>query len=87
MVVPVGTTGVNRLNLPPSSLHQFSFWLRQGAQGVTMSVRLWGTKCSKALNLYLSLIGLSQVGLRSVRGRSEVSLSSVYRHTTFSDYM
>ena len=38
------------------------------------SVRLSGTKCSKALNLHLSLIGLSQVSLGSVSGQSEVSL-------------
>ena len=55
-------------------------WLRQGAQGVTLcvclSVCLSGTKCSKALNLHLSLIGLSQVSLRSVSGQSLVSLRS-----------
>ena len=38
-----------------------TFWLRQGAQGVTLSVCLSGTSLSKALNLHLSLIGQSQV--------------------------
>ena len=42
-----------------------------------MSVRLSGTKCSKALNLHLSLIGQSRVSLRSVSGQSQVSLRSV----------
>ena len=50
------------------------FWLRQGAQGVTLSVRvsvcLSGTSLSKAMNLHLSLIGKSQVSLRSVQGQS-----------------
>ena len=32
----------------------FDFWLRQGAQGVTMSVCPSGTSLSKALNLHLS---------------------------------
>ena len=42
-----------------------------------MSVRLSGTKCSKALNLHFSLIGLSQVSLRSISGQSQGSLRSV----------
>ena len=39
------------------------YWLRQGAQGVSLSVCLSGTSLSKALNLHLSLISLSQVSL------------------------
>ena len=35
------------------------------------------TKLFKALNLHLSLIGQSQVSLRSVSGQSQVSLRSV----------
>ena len=42
-----------------------------------MSVCPSGTKLSKALNLHLSLIGQSQVSLRSVSGQSQVSLRSV----------
>ena len=42
------------------------FLAPSGAQGVTMSVCPWGTKLSKALNLHLSLIGLSKVCLRFV---------------------
>ena len=38
---------------------------------------LSGTKCSKALNLHLSLIGQSQVSLGSVSGQSQVSLRLV----------
>ena len=37
-----------------------------GSQKVTLSVRLSGTSLSKSLNLCLSLIGLSQVSLRSL---------------------
>ena len=43
----------------------------------TLSVRLFGTKCSKALNLHLYLIGQSQVSLGSVSGQSQVSLRPV----------
>ena len=43
-------------------------------ESLFVSVCLWGTKCSKALNLHLSLIGLSQVSLGSVSGQSQVSL-------------
>ena len=53
------------------------FLAPSGAQGVTLSVCPSGTKCSKALNLHLSLIGLSQVSLRSVSGQSQFSLRSV----------
>ena len=53
------------------------YWLRQGAQGVSLSVCLSGTSLSKALNLHLSLIGQSQVSLRSVSGQSLVSLRSL----------
>ena len=42
-----------------------------------LSVCLSGTNLSKALYLHLSLIGLSQVSLRSVSGQSQVSLESV----------
>ena len=52
-----------------------------GAQGVTLSVCLSvclsSTNLSKALNLHLSLMGLSQVCLRLVLGQSWVSLRSV----------
>ena len=34
-------------------------------ESLCLSVRLWGTKCSKAPNLHLSLIGQSQVSPRS----------------------
>ena len=47
------------------------------SHSVRLSVRLSGTKCSKALNLHLSLIGLSQVSLGLVSGQSQVSLRSV----------
>ena len=57
-----------------------SFWLPQGAQGVTLSVRLFGTKLSKALNIHLRAVwvslGQSQVSLRSVSGQTQVSLRS-----------
>ena len=44
-----------------------SFWLRQELrESVCPSVCPSGTKCSKALNLPLSLIGLSQVSFRSL---------------------
>ena len=50
----------------------FSFLAPSGAQGVTLSVRPSvcpsGTILSKGLNLHRSLIGLSQVSLRSVSG-------------------
>ena len=51
------------------------FWLRQELrESVCLSVRpsvcLSGTSLSKALNLHLSLIGQSQVSLRSVLGQS-----------------
>ena len=42
-----------------------------------LSVCLSGTNLSKVLNLHLSLIDLSQVGLRLVSGQSLVSLGSV----------
>ena len=43
------------------------FWLCQELRvSVCLSVRLSGTKFSKALNLHLSLIALSQVSLRSL---------------------
>ena len=45
-------------------------------ESLCVSVRPSGTKCSKALNLHLSLIGLSQVSLWSVSGQSLVSLWS-----------
>merc|ERR1711860_302628 len=44
---------------------------------VRLSVCLFGTKCSTALNLHLSLIGQSQVSLGSVSGQSQVCLWSV----------
>ena len=56
-----------------------AFLAPSGAQGVTLSVclsvRLSGTKWSKALNLHLSLITQSQVSLRSVSGLSVPTLS------------
>ena len=48
-----------------------------GSHSVCLSVRLSGTKLSKALNLHLSLIGLSLVSLRSDSGQTLVSLRSV----------
>ena len=48
-----------------------------GAKEVSLCVRLSDTNWSKALNLHLFLIGLSQVSLRSVSGQSKVSLRSV----------
>ena len=46
------------------------FLAPSGAQGVTMSVCpsavLWGPNLSKALNPYLSLIGLSQISVSSL---------------------
>ena len=67
------------------SLHTWTsgrhYWLRQGAQGVTLSVCpcvcLSGTNLSKALNLHLSLIDLSQVSLGSVSAQFQVSLRSL----------
>ena len=53
------------------------FWLRQGAQGVTISVRPFVPNLSRALNLHLSLSGQSQVSPRSVPGQSQVSPRSV----------
>ena len=41
---------------------------------VRLSVCPSGTSLSRALNLHLSLIGQSQVSLRSVLGQSQVSL-------------
>ena len=59
------------------STYKDNFWLRQGAQGVTLcvclSVHPSGTSLSKALNLHLSLIGLSKVSLKTVSGQSQVS--------------
>ena len=56
----------------------FFFWLRQDLkESLCPCVCLSGTSLSKALNLHLSLIGLSQVSLRSVSGQSQVSLRSV----------
>ena len=52
------------------------FWLRQGAQGVTLSVCLSGTSLSKAMNLHLSLSGLSQVSLSSLRTDEAQNISS-----------
>ena len=46
-------------------------------ESVCLSVHLSGTSLSKALYLHLSLIGQSQVSLRSVSGQSQVSLRSV----------
>ena len=46
------------------------FWLRQGAQGVTLSV------CQSQVSLR-SVSGQSPVSLRSVSGQSQVSLRSV----------
>ena len=48
------------------------FWLRQGAQWVSLCVCLSGTSLSRALNLHLSLIGQSQVSPRSVPGLSSL---------------
>ena len=53
----------------------FSFLAPSGAQGVSLSVCLSGTSLSKALNLHLSLIGQSQVRLRSLLGLSELPTS------------
>ena len=54
-----------------------TFWLRQELrQSLCLSVCLFGTSLSKALNFHLSLIVLSQISLRSVSGQSEVSLRS-----------
>ena len=47
-----------------------------GSQSVCLSVCPSGTSLSKALNLHLSLIVLSQICLRSVSGHSRVSLRS-----------
>ena len=51
-----------------------SFWLRQGAQGVTIfvrpSVRSSGPSLSRAPNLHLSGFGLYQVTLRALLGLS-----------------
>ena len=55
------------------------FWLRQELrESVCPSVCPYGTSMSKALNLHLSLIGVSQVSLRSVSGQSQVSLRSLW---------
>ena len=48
----------------------------------SQSVRLSGTNLSKALNLHLSLIGLSQVSLSSVSGQSQVSLCAYFVRQT-----
>ena len=61
---------------------KIDFWLRQELRvsvclSVRPSVRLSGTSLSKALNLHLSLIVMSQICLRSVSGQSQVSLRSV----------
>ena len=59
------------------------FLAPSGALVVTLSVCLSGTSLSRALNLHLSLIDLSQVSLsfpvslRSVSGYSQVILRSV----------
>ena len=53
------------------------FWLRQGAQGVTISVRPFVPNLSRALNLHLSLSGQSQVSPRSVPDQSQVNLRPV----------
>ena len=44
--------------------------VKEPKESLCLSVRLSGTKCSKALNLHLSLIGQFQVSLRSVPGKS-----------------
>ena len=52
-----------------------------GALGVSLSVCLSvcpsGTNLSKALNLHLSLVGLSQICPRSVSGQCQVSLGGL----------
>ena len=55
------------------------FWLRQELrESLCVCVCLSDTNLSKALNLHLSLIGLSQICPRSVtESQSKVSLSSV----------
>ena len=62
------------------NLH-YSLLALSGAQGASLSVCLSvcpsGTNLSKALNLHLSLMGLSQVSLRLVSGQSHVYLRSL----------
>ena len=53
---------------------EWYFWLRQGAQGVSLSVCLSGTNLSKAFNLHLKAVWVSP---RSVPGQSQVSPRSV----------
>ena len=54
------------------------FWLRQELRvSVCPSVRPSGTSLSKALNLHLSLIVMSQICLRLVSGQSQVSRRSL----------
>ena len=65
----------------PKYASKAKFLAPSGAQGVSLSVCLSvclsGTSLSKALNLHLSLIVLSQICLRSVSGQSQVSLRSL----------
>ena len=54
------------------------FLAPSGAQGVTLSVRLFSTSLSKTMNLHLiTVIGLSQICHGSVSDLSQVSLGSV----------
>ena len=61
----------------PKYASKAKFLAPSGAQGVSLSVCLSvcpsGTSLSKALNLHLSLIVMSQICLRSVSGQSHVS--------------
>ena len=65
-------------NVQASVTSQDYFWLRQELrESVCLCVCLSGTNLSKALNLHLSLIGLSQICPRSVSGQCQVSVRSV----------
>ncbi len=51
--------------------------VKEPKESLCPSVCPFGTKCFKALNIHLSLIGQSHVSLGSVSGQSQVSLRSV----------
>ena len=65
------------ISASPSKFALVETFLAPSRSPRSHSVSLSGTKCSKALNLHLSLIVLSQICLRSISGQSQVSLRSV----------
>ena len=59
-----------------------SFWLRQGAQGVTMCVRPFMSNLSRAVNLHLSRSEINKRAVNALREQSENSQSIKIRVNT-----